>query len=81
MQERDKLTTMLDKLNENQLRIVMRLAEAMAEEERADPMHDAGDVRMRYAQFKRWCDDRSLDLNGIEAWIEESRKIAARVMA
>lgn len=81
MRERDKFTTVLDKLNENQLRILMSLAEAMLEENQEDPMRDTDDVRVRYAQFRRWCDARSLDLNGIEAWIEESRKPVARVKA
>ncbi len=77
MDERDLLTAAVDKLTSDQVRILARLAEIIAEEQKADPMHDTGDVAARYEQFKRWCAVNNLDLAGVEAWIQESRRAAS----
>ena len=77
MQEHEKLATVLGKLNKTQMRMLTRVAEVLVEENRADPLHDDGDVRARYAQFKRWCDAHQLDPHSVESWIEESRQQVA----
>ena len=78
MDERDKLLAMLDKLTDDQIRILTRLAQIIAEEQQADPLHDTTDVRVRYDQFKQWCAANNLELGGVEAWVEETRQAAAR---
>ena len=78
MEARDKLEVVLDKLTDDQVRILTRLAEILVEEQRADPMHDMTDVHTRYDQFKSWCNDSGLDLSGVDAWVTETRQAAAR---
>ncbi len=78
MDERDKLTAALDKLGSDQVRILARLAEIIAEEQRADPMHDTGDVRERYEEFRQWCAANSLDLDAVEVWAQEARRAHER---
>ena len=77
MEERDKLAVALDKLTEDQVRILTRLAEYIAEEQRADPLHDAVDVGVRTEQFRQWCAANSLDLAGVDAWAREARRAAS----
>ena len=77
MEERDKLAVALDKLTEDQVRILTRLAEYIAEEQRADPLHDAVDVGVRTEQFKQWCASNNLDLAGVDVWVQETRRAAA----
>ena len=74
MDERDQLERALDKLTSDQVRILARFAEIIAEEQQADPMHDPGDVRVRFEQFKQWCAANDLDLAGVDAWVQESRR-------
>lgn len=81
MDERDQLERALDKLTSDQVRILARFAEIIAEEQKADPMHDTGDVRVRFEQFKQWCAANDLDLAGVEAWVQESRRASARAAA
>jgi len=81
MDERDKLTAAIDKLDSDSTRMLARFAEIMAEENKADPIHDTTDVRVRYEQFKRWCDANSLDLASVEAWIKESHHANERAAA
>ncbi|HLF27008.1 MAG TPA: hypothetical protein VJG32_11780 [Anaerolineae bacterium] len=78
MDERDRLLMVVDKLGSDQLRILARFAEIIAEEQQADPMHDTSDVRTRYEQFKQWCSANSLDLDTVEAWVHESRRVRGR---
>jgi hypothetical protein len=78
MDERDKLTAAIDKLDTDSTRILARFAEIMAEEQKADPIHDTTDVHLRYEQFKRWCAANSLDLAAVEAWVIESRRADER---
>ena len=81
MDERDKLLTVLDKLTDDQIRILTRLDQIIAEEQQADPLHDTTDVRARYEQFKQWCAANNLELGGVEAWVKETRQAAARAAA
>lgn len=81
MDERDKLTAAVDKLDSDSTRMLARFAEIMAEENRADPIRDTTDVRVRYEQFKRWCAANSLDLAAVEAWVNESRRANERASA
>lgn len=81
MDERDKLTHVMDKLGNEQLRLLTRFAEIMAEQQKADPMYDTGDIRVRYAEFKRWCDANSLDLAAVDAWVRETRQANDRAAA
>ncbi|HEY4687924.1 MAG TPA: hypothetical protein VIK33_01330 [Anaerolineae bacterium] len=78
MDERDKLTNVIDKLDTEQLRMLGRFAEIMAEERRADPMHEAGDPRVRLEQFRKWCAANNLDLVAMEAWVQEARAASGR---
>ena len=78
MDERDKLLAALDKLTDDQIRILTRLAQIIAEEQQADPLHDTTDVRARYEVFQRWCAANNLDLGGVDAWIKDTRQAAAR---
>lgn len=81
MDERDQLNIVLDKLTSDQTRLLARFAAILLEEQKADPMHDTGDARARLEQFKQWCAANNLDLAGVEAWIQESRRAAARAAA
>ncbi|MGH2592784.1 MAG: hypothetical protein ACRDGG_04665 [Anaerolineae bacterium] len=81
MDERDQLERALDKLTNDQVRILARFAEIIAEEQKADPMHDTGDAGVRFEQFKQWCAVNDLDLAGVEAWIQESRRASASAAA
>jgi len=81
MDERDKLTAALDKLGADQLRLLARFAEIMAEEQKADPMHDVGDPRARFEQFKKWCAAINLDLAAVEAWMQEAWASSERAAA
>ena len=76
MDERDLLAAALDKLTGDQIRILARFAEIIAEAQKVDPIHDTSDVSARYEQFKRWCAANNLDLAGVEAWVQESRRAA-----
>jgi len=78
MDERDQLTGLLDKLTSDQVRLLVRFAAIIAEEQKADPMHDTGDARARYDRFKKWCATNDIDLAGVETWIQESRRAASR---
>ncbi len=81
MDTRDKLAAALDKLNDDQIRILTRLAEIIAEEQQADPLHDKVDIHVRYEQFAQWCAANNLDLTGVERWIQESRRAGGRPAA
>jgi hypothetical protein len=81
MDERDQLNTVLDKLTSDQARMLARFAAILLEEQKADPMHDTADVRVRFEQFKQWCAANNLDLAGVDAWVQESRRAAARADA
>jgi len=81
MDERDKLTLALDKLDGDHIRMLARFAEIMAEEWQADPIHDMTDVRVRHEQFMRWCAANGLDLAAVEAWAQESRGAQERAAA
>ncbi len=81
MDERDKLAAVLDKLDGDHVRMLARFAEIMAEEQKADPIHDMTDVRVRYEQFTRWCAANGLDLAAVEAWVQESRRAKERAAA
>lgn len=80
MDERDQLTGLLDKLTSDQVRLLVRFAAIIAEEQKVDSMHDTGDIRVRYERFKKWCDANNIDLAGVEAWAQESRRAAPRSM-
>jgi hypothetical protein len=79
MDERDKLTTTLDKLDSDHIHLLARFAEILAEENKADPIHDQTDVRVRYEQFKRWCAANSIDLAAVEAWAQSTRNADGRL--
>ncbi|HKZ82988.1 MAG TPA: hypothetical protein VJ793_04950 [Anaerolineae bacterium] len=81
MDDRDKLTAVLDKLNSDDIRLLARFAQIMIEEDKADPIHDPTDLRERYAQFKMWCESNSLDLAAVDAWVEETRQADDRAAA
>ena len=80
MDDRDRLTAVLDKLNSDDIRLLARFAQIMIEEDKADPLHDPADVRERYAQFEKWCESNQLDLATVEAWVEETRQAGDRAV-
>ena len=77
MDERDRLATAIDKLSSEEVRLLARFAAVMAEEQKADPMHDTGDVGQRLEQFRQWCAANKLDLAAVEAWVQQARTAAA----
>jgi len=81
MDDRERLTTALDKLNSEALRLLARFAQIMIEEDRADPLHDPADAGERSAQFKKWCESNQLDLAAVDAWVEETRQAGDRAAA
>jgi len=76
MDERDLLVAALDKLAPEQVRMLAHFAEIIVADQKADPIHDTTDARARYDQFKKWCAANSIDLAGVEIWIQESRRVA-----
>jgi hypothetical protein len=74
MDERDKLTAVLDKLSSDDIRLLARFAQILIEEDKADPIHDPTDFHERYTQFKVWCESNNLDLAAVDAWVEETRR-------
>jgi hypothetical protein len=81
MDERDKLTAVLEKLDNDSARMLARFAEIMIEEQKADPMHDTTDVRVRFEQFKQWCLANNLDLAAVEAWAQDARRAKEQAAA
>ena len=81
MDDRDILASAMDKLGNEQLHLLARFAEVLAEQDRADPMYDTSDVRVRFAEFKQWCDANSLDLAAVETWAQETRQANERAAA
>lgn len=81
MEERDKLRNVLDKLGDDQIRMLTGLAEVLLEENQVDSTADTGDIGQRYAEFKRWCETIDFDLASLETWLEESPNAKANIKA
>ena len=72
MDDTDKLAAVIEKLSSAQIREVIRFAEFITHDEPPDDLHDQSDVRARYAEFKEFCQASEVDLDSIEAWVQET---------
>lgn len=73
MDDTDKLTSILHKLNADQMRLLVRFAEFITQDRAPDELHDQSDVRERYADFKQFCEASGIDPKMVESWAEETR--------
>ncbi len=70
MDDTDKLLGVVQKLSASQLKQVIRYAEFIAQDEVPDEIHEQGDIRARYAEFKQFCEASNFDPAAVEAWAE-----------
>ena len=70
MEDTDKLLGVVQKLSASQIKQVIRYAEFIAQDEVPDEIHETGDVRARYAEFKQFCEASDVDLAAVEAWAQ-----------
>ena len=68
MEDTDRLLSVVQKLSASQIKQVIRYAEFIAQDEVPDEVHESGDVRARYAEFKQFCETSEVDLTTVEAW-------------